>query len=108
MTIAMMPAHKETVKRHPGKFVVGLVLHTGVILALLSAGLLTAWPPAGHWLTVTVRPLFALALLAGAFVLAVRESGEIWTAKDIARRLKDGVQSAMNNIKSGDALKPAE
>ena len=49
-----------------------------------------------------------LALVAGAFVLAARDSGEIWTAKDIARRLQDGVHSAMNNIKSGQVLKPAE
>lgn len=50
-----------------------------------------------------------LALFAGAFVLAARESGQFWTASDIARRLTDGVQCARQNMTSAPTnLKPAE
>jgi hypothetical protein len=36
----MLPAHKETVRRHPVKFAIGVVRHLGVILVLLSEVLL--------------------------------------------------------------------
>lgn len=50
-----------------------------------------------------------LALFAGAFILAARESGQLWTAPDIARRLSDGFLCARQNLASTSTnLKPAE
>lgn len=48
-----------------------------------------------------------LAIFAGAFVLAARESGQLWTASDVARRLADGFNCARENV-SSTRLKAAE
>ena len=39
-----------------------------------------------------------LALFAGAFVLAARDSGQLWTAPNLGRRLQDGAASALQNV----------
>jgi len=68
-TTAMLPTHKESVRHHPGKFAVGLLLHVGVLAALLEivllvAGVAVGWPwgvlallalPAGIYLAVRRR-----------------------------------------------------
>lgn len=68
-TTAMLPSHKESVRHHPGKFAVGLLLHLGVLAALLEvvllvAGVAVGWPwgvlallalPAGIYLAVRRR-----------------------------------------------------
>ncbi|MFY0611913.1 MAG: DoxX family protein [Hyphomicrobiaceae bacterium] len=48
-----------------------------------------------------------LAIFAGAFVLAARECGQLWTASDVARRLADGFNSARENL-SRTRMKAAE
>jgi uncharacterized membrane protein YphA (DoxX/SURF4 family) len=50
-----------------------------------------------------------LALCAGAFVLAARDCGQLWTATDVARRLQDGTACAMQNVaRPNSTLEPAE
>jgi hypothetical protein len=71
-TVAMMPAHKETVSRHPVKFAIGVVMHIGVILVLLGVALLLAWPAGGDRLLSFVRPLVALSLVAGIYLVVRR------------------------------------
>ncbi|MEM8973463.1 MAG: DoxX family protein [Pseudomonadota bacterium] len=39
-----------------------------------------------------------LALFAAAFVISARGCGELWTAPDIARRLREGMSAAMVNL----------
>ena len=39
-----------------------------------------------------------LALFAGAFVIAARGCGELWTATDVARRMNDGFTAAVANL----------
>ncbi len=39
-----------------------------------------------------------LALFAGAFVIASRGCGELWTASDVARRLSEGFAAAVANL----------
>lgn len=65
-TTGMLPTRKETVRNHPGKFAVGLLLHLGVLSSLvevlrLVVGAEAAWPwgvlallalPAGMYLFV--------------------------------------------------------
>lgn len=71
-TIAMQPAHKESVKNHPIEFATGLVLHAGVLTTLVGVVLLLVWPSGGLWLLALMRPLAALALLAGLCLLVRR------------------------------------
>jgi hypothetical protein len=71
-TLGMTPRHKESVRRHPVKFVVGLVLHLGVILSLLGVLLLLIWPALSGDVLSTGRPLNAVALGAGLYLLVRR------------------------------------
>ena len=50
-----------------------------------------------------------LALFAGAFVLAARDCGQLWTAADVGRRLQDGAAAAMHNAaRPNKPMEPAE
>ena len=71
-TVAMLPAHKESVGRHPLEFATGMIMHAGVLIALLSAVLLVAWPEAGFLILGYTRPLILVALLAGVGLLVRR------------------------------------
>jgi hypothetical protein len=71
-TVAMLPAHKETIRRHPAKFAVGAIMHVGTIVALLDIVLLLVRPAAGHWMIGLTRPIVVLALLAGIYLFARR------------------------------------
>lgn len=71
-TVAMMPAHKETVKLHPAKFAVGVVMHIGVIVALAGVVLLVVWPTVGCDVIAFARPLTGLSLLAGIYLFVRR------------------------------------
>jgi hypothetical protein len=71
-TIAMLPAHKETVRRHPVKFAIGVVMHLGAILVLLGVVLLLAWPDGRYRVMALIRPLAVLALAAGVYLFIRR------------------------------------
>ena len=71
-TVAMTPAHKEAVSRHPVKFGLGVLMHAGVGVSLLCVGLLVVWPDGGYRLLALARPLAGLALLAGLYLLVQR------------------------------------
>ena len=71
-TGAMLPAHKETVRLHPAKFAVGLVLHVGVIVTLSGAVLLLIAPVIGGRLLAVVWPLLLVSLIAGLYLFVHR------------------------------------
>ena len=71
-TVAMLPRHKESVRRHPFSFALGVTLHVGVMLSVATVVTLLAWPDVGSWFQMIARPLVAVALLAGAFLLVRR------------------------------------
>jgi hypothetical protein len=71
-TVAMTPAHKEAVSRHPVKFTLGVFMHAGVVVSLLSVGLLVVGSEGGYRLLAFTRPLTGLALLAGLYLLVQR------------------------------------
>jgi len=71
-TAAMQPAHKESVRLYPGKFAVGLLMHLGAFAVLVGIVLLLIWPDVGRRALVLARPLSAIALLAGLFLLVRR------------------------------------
>ena len=41
-TVAMLPGHKESTRLHPAEFVAGILLHLGVLGALVMVGVLAA------------------------------------------------------------------
>lgn len=71
-TVAMTPAHKEAVSRHPFKFATGVLMHAGVAVSLLGVALLVAGFDGGYRLLTLARPLVGLALLAGLYLLVQR------------------------------------
>jgi hypothetical protein len=71
-TVAMTPAHKETIRRHPVKFAIGLVMHIGVILVLLGVVVVVVSPPAGFRVLPFTLPIVGLALPAGVYLFIRR------------------------------------
>ncbi|MDY7108398.1 MAG: hypothetical protein SYC29_07145, partial [Planctomycetota bacterium] len=71
-TVGMTPAHKESIRRHPAKFAVGFLMHLGVILALAVVVLLLGWPQTGGRALALLRPVMAIALLAGLYLCVRR------------------------------------
>lgn len=67
-TVAMLPAHKESVRHHPGKFAVGVLLHVGVVAALVEIVARIAGVSAAP----VVTAVCALAALPAALFLLVR------------------------------------
>jgi hypothetical protein len=70
-TTAMSPFKKESARRHPVAFAIGVLMHLGVVGALLGILGLVVHPPVGHAVLAAVQPVFLAALLAGV-ALAVR------------------------------------
>ena len=68
----MLPRHKESVRNHPFKFVVGMVMHLGVIAALAGALMLVFQPAAGVIWMARLRPLFVAGLAAAAYLFVRR------------------------------------
>ncbi|MFH1747758.1 MAG: hypothetical protein ABIG44_12040 [Planctomycetota bacterium] len=73
-TVAMTPAHKESVRRHPVKFAIGVVMHLGVLLALLGMVVSLAWPAFSGQVLAMARPVTAMALVCGGYLLVRRAS----------------------------------
>jgi hypothetical protein len=71
-TYAMLPANKESVRNHPVKFAIGVVLHLGVILCLAGTLVLALSPGAGTRLLALLRIPALLALAAGLFLFLRR------------------------------------
>ena len=71
-TVAMMPSHKETVSRHPGKFALGMLMHAGTVVALLNVLTLIIREDAGLWMLKLDWPLSALGLLCGLALMVRR------------------------------------
>ena len=69
---AMTPAHKETIRHHPFKFAVGVVLHVGVGVAWLEVLILLLWPQNPLGLSLAAASVSALSLPAGLYLLARR------------------------------------
>lgn len=79
-TAAMLPTHKETVRLHPGKFAIGMLMHIGVFVSLLALlGSLVA-PEMGSRAFHLIRPLNGLALIAALYLLIRRASSETMRA----------------------------
>jgi len=71
-TVAMLPAHKETARLHRFKFAVGLVMHAGVLLAIIKTVILLLTPEAGALASVPAGGFLAAAAVAALFLFARR------------------------------------
>lgn len=69
---AMAPAHKETIRNHPFKFAVGLVMHVGVGVAVIKVLALLIKPDAPPWAPIPVGGLLALTAAAALFLFVRR------------------------------------
>jgi len=68
LTSALAPTRKESVRKHPLIFCLGLVLHAGVLAAFVGVVILLSNGPAPAYLAA-IRPLLLAALFAGVFLL---------------------------------------
>jgi nitrate reductase gamma subunit len=71
-TAAMMPSHKETVKLHVLEFAAGVVMHVGVIVAIVALASAILSPPVAWRALALAWPINAIALLAGVGLLLRR------------------------------------
>lgn len=70
-TVAMMPTHKESASRHPVEFSIGLLMHVGILVALVVLALVLVRPSAVAPFLGVARPVILLAAAAG-IVLVIR------------------------------------
>ncbi len=71
-TAGMMPAHKETVRKHPIKFLIGVVMHMGAFAGFAKVGiLLSAFSTEPIYPPVTL-PFLGIAFLCGVYLLVRR------------------------------------
>lgn len=71
-TWAMTPKHKETIRLHPFKFSLGIVMHIGVFGALLKVLHLIVMPSSPSLFPFVLSPVFALSALAALLLLIGR------------------------------------
>ncbi len=71
-TWAMTPAHKETIRLHPVKFIIGILMHVGIFLAILKVLLLLINPSGVPSMPVTVSVILGVALLCGLYLFLRR------------------------------------
>jgi hypothetical protein len=69
---AMTPAHKETIRHHPFKFAVGLLMHVGVGVSVLKVLVLLIKPDASVWAPMPVGGFLALTAAAALFLFVRR------------------------------------
>jgi hypothetical protein len=65
---ALVPTRKESVRRHPLAFCLGLLLHAGVLSALVGVTIVLGGGAAAAYLTA-VRPLLVAGVVAGVVLL---------------------------------------
>ncbi|MBD3219883.1 hypothetical protein GF314_01455 [bacterium] len=71
-TAAMLPSHKESARHHPAEFLIGSVLHVGVLLGVLGFGITLVSPQQAPILPVVTGVILGISLLAGAVLLVRR------------------------------------
>ena len=71
-TYAMLPSHKETVRLHPWKFAIGIVMHIGIFLALAKVLLLLVLPRSGPLSPVVSGAILGLSIVCGLYLFMRR------------------------------------
>lgn len=78
-TAAMLPSHKETIRKHPVKFGIGLILHAGAFLAIFTLLFTLVTDRAFHSFPLLIS-LIQFASVSSGIYLFVRRI----TAKEIS------------------------
>jgi hypothetical protein len=71
-TIAMLPSHKETILRFPGKYVIGILLHIGTFIAIMEMLILIFSPTSARIYPLVLTVMLSLAFLCGLYLLVRR------------------------------------
>ncbi|MFA4986085.1 MAG: hypothetical protein WC712_05830 [Candidatus Brocadiia bacterium] len=71
-TTGMLPAHKETVRKHPVKFLIGVTMHGGALFSILVALLLIAFPGMGSIYPPVTIPFLAVCAACGVYLFIRR------------------------------------
>jgi hypothetical protein len=71
-TVAMSPGHKEVIRNHPFKFIVGMTMHVGVGLAIIKVLILLVNPNIPPLAPIPLGVLLALTAAAALFLFARR------------------------------------
>ena len=71
-TWALMPAHKETIRLHPVKFAVGVLMHIGIFLAIAKALLLLVVPSLSPCCPIAFGLILGIAALCGLYLFLRR------------------------------------
>jgi hypothetical protein len=71
-TTGMLPEHKESLRLHPVKFCLGLIMHLGALAAIAKALWLLAVPGATIWLPAATVPALSLAAACGIVLFISR------------------------------------
>lgn len=70
-TIAMLPSHKESISKHPMKFVIGLLMHIGVFISIVKVLILLISPGTAPIIPNFISILLGISVICG-FYLFVR------------------------------------
>jgi nitrate reductase gamma subunit len=71
-TYAMLPSHKETIRLHPWKFTIGLVMHIGIFLAFARVIVLLFLPKLDAISPVFFGSIIGLAAICGLYLFVRR------------------------------------
>ena len=71
-TIAMLPSHKETVRLHFVKFLIGITMHIGAMLALVKTLIMLAYPEYQPIIPLIAVIVFGISALCGLYLFVRR------------------------------------
>ena len=71
-TWAMLPGHKETMRLHPVKFTIGVLMHIGVFLAIAKVLLLLVSPQMTPFSPIAFGVILGVAALCGFYLFCRR------------------------------------
>ncbi len=71
-TVAMTPRHKESIRNHPAKFIIGVVMHVGVFVAIVKTLWLLILPDSAPIFPLLLGSLAVLSAACGLFLFVRR------------------------------------
>ena len=71
-TWALMPQHKETIRNHPLKFTIGVLMHIGVFIAIAKVLILLVFPRMNPFSPVILGVMLIISSLCGLYLFLRR------------------------------------
>jgi nitrate reductase gamma subunit len=66
-TYAMTPRHKESMRLYPIEFTIGVLMHVGILLAIVRVILMLTYPPIAEIKQVAFVIIFGISILCGFY-----------------------------------------